>query len=107
MSDAPTIEWEGQSGTKYTYWIYPLGTTFKAEPGNYIFAKESKPNSFSPIYIGETGDLSERFDSHHKQDCIDSNQASHIHVHKNDDGEVARRAEESDLIAKWNPPCNG
>ena len=31
----------------------------------------------------------------------------HIHVHQNNDGVTARRQEERDLVAKWNPNCNG
>ena len=107
MADAPSIEWEGKSSTKHTYWIYPIGQEFSAVPGNYIFAKETEPNTWAPIYIGETSDLSERFDNHHAMACIKRNGATHIHVHRNNGGEKARKAEEADLIAKWNPPCNG
>ena len=60
------IHWSGLSGRQYEYRIYPLGTNFKAVPGNYIFAKETAQGRHSPIYIGETADLSERFDNHHK-----------------------------------------
>lgn len=103
---ADTILWEGKSGKKYKYWIYPIGQEFNAVPGNYIFAKQPKPNEWTPIYIGETSDLSERFDNHHAMACIKRNGATHIHVHRNDGGEKARRAEEADLISKWDPPCN-
>ena len=61
-----SINWSGLAGRQYEYRIYPLGTNFKAAPGNYIFAKETSPGRHLPIYIGETEDLSERFDSHHK-----------------------------------------
>ena len=104
---ADTILWEGKSGKTYKYWIYPFGQTFSVAPGNYIFAKQTGPNPWIPIYIGETSDLSERFDNHHAMPCIKRNGATHIHVHRNDDGEKVRRAEEADLIAKWNPACNG
>lgn len=101
-----TIIWEGASGTGYKYWIYPFGTTFSAAPGNYIFAKETKPQTYAPIYIGQTGDLSERFDSHHKMSCIKQNGATHIHVHTSSGKEEERLAEETDLLRKWNTPCN-
>lgn len=100
------IDWIGQSDTKYHYWIYPIDTTFDAVLGNYIFAKEIRSQEFIPIYIGETGDLSERFDDHHAMPCIRRNGATHIHVHKSSEDQEVRRAEESDLIAKWNPVCN-
>ena len=73
MAETPSINWEGQSGTKYLYFIYPIGTTFKEEAGNYIFALETKPNHWKPIYIGQTENLNERFDNHHKMPCIKKN----------------------------------
>ena len=102
-----TILWSGRSGKKYKYWIYPIGATFKAVPGNYVFARETSPNRYKPIYIGETSDLSERFDSHHKMACITRNGATHIHVHTTSGGQDVRRAEESDFVSNWNPICNG
>ncbi|MDE2744722.1 MAG: hypothetical protein OXI41_01880 [Chloroflexota bacterium] len=101
-----TCKWTGFSGTEYEYYIYEIGQTFDAVPGNYIFARETSPNRFSPIYIGQTGDLSERFDSHHKMPCIRRAGATHIHAHKNSGGQAARLAEERDLIRAWNTPCN-
>ena len=101
-----TINWTGQSGQQYKYWIHPIGTNFKSEGGNYIFAKEISPNRWQPVYIGQTSDLSERFDNHHKEHCIKSNGATHIHVHTNA-SETSRLAEERDLIQKWDPVCNG
>jgi hypothetical protein len=101
-----TIDWDGQSGRKYKYWIYELGTTFKQVPGNYIFARETEPRTFGPIYIGETGDLSERFDNHHKMPCIRKNGATHICAHESSANEKERKAEEADLLAYWSPICN-
>lgn len=101
-----TIIWTGASGVQYKYWIHPIGTDFKAVPGNYIFARETEPGRHSPIYIGETSDLSERFDNHHKMHCIKRNGATHIHVHQSSNVKEERRQEESDLIARWNPHCN-
>jgi hypothetical protein len=101
-----TIIWEGRSGTEYKYWIHPLPPNFREVPGNYIFAKETKPDTFTAIYIGEAGDLSDRFDNHHAMPCIKREGATHIHVHTSSAGEQARRDEESDLIARWSPTCN-
>lgn len=107
MVEQETIQWEGQTGRRYRYWIYYIGTSFKKVPGNYIFAKQNVPlPDFSPIYIGETEDLSERFENHPKMPCIKRNGATHIHVHINRDGKTFRKAEEGDLIERWNSPCN-
>jgi len=106
MAERTTIDWDGKSGKTYKYWIYEIGYTFAQEPGNYIFAKETKPHTWSPIYIGQTDDLSERFDYHHKMPCIRRNKATHIHAHKSSTSEAVRQAEETDLIQRWHPVCN-
>jgi hypothetical protein len=105
MGEAPTIDWEGKSGKKYRYWIYPIGTTFKDEGGNYAFAKETKPGYWSPQYFGQTKSLKDRLGDHEKEACAKRNGATHIHAHLNAN-EADRLAEERDLIQKWNPPCN-
>ena len=101
-----TVNWPGQSGERYTYYVYDIRTKFNSAPGNYIFAKLVN-GRWSPVYIGETSDLSERFDNHHAMPCIKRNGATHIHAHRNDSGVNARRAEESDLIRNFKPSCNG
>ena len=107
MADERTIDWKGISGKEYRYRIYPIGTTFKKVPGNYVFAKETKQGTFLPIYIGETDDLSERFDNHHKMPCVVENGATHITVHVGETSATVRRTEEKDLREKYNPICNG
>ena len=102
-----TIDWPGQSGKTYRHWVYPLPPNFSEEPGNYIFAKKTSQGRWTPVYIGQTDNLGERFDDHHKAACIKHNGATHIHAHRNHGGKSARLTEEDDLLAKWSPPCNG
>jgi hypothetical protein len=106
MSDEPKIIWTGKSGKEYTYWFYKIGTAFDAVPANYIFCKETTENKVRAIYIGETGDLSERFDNHHRMSCIKREGATHVCAHKSSTDEDERRNEERDLIANYDPPCN-
>ncbi len=103
----PTIEWTGASGRSYRYWIYLPGTQFDAKPGNYCFAKEVSPGQYVPLYFGQTIDLSERLDSHHKMGCARLRGLTHIMAKVNEGGEAARLREEADLIARWKPACNG
>ena len=98
MSDIPTISWLGESGTEYLYHVYPLRTVFPAVAGNYAFAKEMKPGSWTPLRFGQTSDLSRRFDLHSKMHCVESHGGTHIHVHADDSGEQDRLREEKDLI---------
>jgi len=106
---ADTITWKGKSGTEYKYWIYPIGATFKDAPGNYMFIKETQPNTFWPIYIGETESLADRLqnpETHHKRACTKREGATHLCAHINSSGEKARLAEEEDLIKAYGPRCN-
>ena len=102
---AADINWTGKSGASYGYWITPIGSSFKSVAGNYIFAKETKPGYWVPVYIGETEDLNKRLSSHDKEAAAIKLGATHIHNHTTSD-ETSRLAEEKDLIQKWNPPLN-
>ena len=106
MEDEATIKWFGQSGKPYTYWLYPIDTNFGSTPGNYIFVKKDESGEYKAICIGETDDLSQRFDDHKKMPCIKNNGATHICVHQSVDALRIRCSEESDLIANYAPPCN-
>jgi hypothetical protein len=100
-----TSNWVGKSGKTYTYCVYPLGTSFKEEPGNYIYAKEISPGRWVAKYIGQTKNLNQRLGGHEKEACAKRNGATHIHAHISAD-EQTRLAEERDLIQANNPPCN-
>ena len=99
-----TIVLTGASGKKYTFYVYPWGAEFKAVGGVYAVLKQTG-STYYVIYIGQTGDLSERFDDHHKKDCFRRHGATHIAAFV-EESEKARLAAESDLIAAYDPPCN-
>lgn len=105
-----TLELIGKSGTKYSFQIYDWDTSFKPLPGVYAITKAIANGqggaTHSVIYIGQTGDLSERFDDHHKADCFRRHGANRTCVMV-ESGEQRRLAIEQDLIAAYNPPCNG
>ena len=101
-----TIIWVGASGKQYEYWISSMGMAFVDEPGNYIFVKETSPNNWIPIYIGQTESLKNRLTDYEKVPCVMRYGATNIHAHTTSGGEQARKEEETDLLAKWDPPCN-
>jgi hypothetical protein len=105
MTIPKLIYWPGKSGNSYRYFIYNIGTNFKAVSGNYIFVKASS-GSRSAIYIGQTDDLCEDFENHPKMSCIREHGANQIHVRINKEFEDARKKEVADLIDAQNPPCN-
>jgi hypothetical protein len=98
-----TCIWAGASGKKYTFYVYPRGTTVTPMDGNYVYAKLNAHNQWVPVYFGE-GDLSKRAgsdsSSHHRKKCIDTKGATHVHMHGNGDKD-SRRTEEMDLLANY------
>ena len=109
MDKIGTMNVVGKSGTEYAFGLYPSRTGFKALGAVYIItertAKSGGGGSHKYLYVGETGDLSTRFDDHHKQGCFDRNGANCIGVHL-DDSEDSRLTKESDLHDAHDWPCN-
>lgn len=105
-----TLELVGASGRRYTFYVYPWGTLFKPQGGVYAVtravANQTGGNNHTILYVGQTGDLSERFDQHHKEPCFRRNAATHLCV-TTEANEQNRLAIEADLVRAYNPPCNG
>lgn len=105
MAKETSVILKGASGRTYEFDVFPWGTSFKPLGGLYTVLKKIPPN-FHIHYVGQTGDLSSRFDSHHKQSCFDRNGKTHIAVHL-ESSESVGLAKEADLVASYNPGCNG
>jgi hypothetical protein len=90
--------------------VFDWGTTFKPAGGVYAVTratpKSEGGNSHHVLYLGQTSDISERFEAHHKVDCFRQNGANclGVFIQENED---TRLAAERDLIASYNPKCNG
>ena len=109
IADLGSVNFKGQSGASYPTTAYRLDQQFNPVGAVYIITKQyaqSGVTYFKPLYIGVTGDLSTRFDDHHKEDCFIKNGANSICIHR-DENEKSRFAKETDLIQHWNPTCNG
>jgi hypothetical protein len=108
MTNPQSVNWRGQSGTEYTYYLYPCGTDFnKGQAGNFVLAKQTSPGHFVPIYIGQGADLNDAIANNGKKSCIDLNGATHLHVHVSSADVLARLREVEDLVLRWKPVCNG
>ncbi len=106
MNKSLQIYWKDKSGTSHRFWIYPRGTKFNEPcPGIYIYARETSPHQWIPIYIGQTQNVNVRLANHEQQECVDRNGATHIHVSIITD-ERSRLAIEKDLIQQWKPVGN-
>ncbi|GMR05988.1 MAG: hypothetical protein BMS9Abin25_0569 [Gammaproteobacteria bacterium] len=104
MPKETTITLKGASGRTYEFNVYPWGTSFKPLGAVYAVLKKP-PSNFTILYIGQTGDLSTRFDDHHKQACFDRNGKTHIGIHL-ESTESGRLAIEADLLANYSLVCN-
>lgn len=94
----------GASGGAYEFDVYPWDTSFKPLGAVYIVLKKP-PSNFSILYIGQTGDLSTRFDDHHKQVCFDQNGKTHIGIHPESNKSI-RLVIEADLLTNYLLVCN-
>ena len=111
MPKLGTVTFTGASGTEYDFNVYPLETEFKKMGAVYFFTKRTKKSDggythCKRIYVGETEDLSERFDNHHKMPCIERHGANCICTHR-ESSESKRLEIEQDLIDGYDPVCNG
>jgi len=109
MTKLATFTRTGISGKKYNFNVYSKDTEFNEIGAVYFITRRAKnvEGEFrhTPIYIGQTGDLSVRFDNHHRLDCFKRHNWNCICVHR-DDNESSRLKKESDLIDAYDPPCN-
>jgi len=106
MVKLATVTLRGASGTVYPFDVYPWGTPFRPFGAVYTVLKHRSDGRFDVLYIGRTTDMSERFDSHHKESCFRMYGRTHIGVHA-DPSEARRQVIETDLIRGNSTPCNG
>jgi hypothetical protein len=82
MAAEDRITKTGASGTQYEFEVYRWGTQFKPLGGVYlVLAKQrSLLVNYDLLYIGQTGDLSERFENHHQAGCFNRYGRTHIAI---------------------------
>ena len=79
MAEEGTLTARGVSGATYEFWVYPWNTSLKPEGGVYLVLKKAARNgNYDLLYVGQTTDLSERFEVHHKKPCFDRQGKTHI-----------------------------
>ncbi len=104
-----TITLRGLSGNKYDFDVYKWGTGFHEFGAVYYISKRvvkfDGTVSHTQIYIGQTSNMSDRFDDHHKAKCFKDNDVNAISVHQDDDKD-SRLEKEADLIGAHDPVCN-
>jgi hypothetical protein len=104
MAASRTLLLTGRSGASYTFYLFPWGEQLKAIGGVYAVLRQD-PTQLTVLYAGQTGDLSERFDNHHRAADFRQSRASHLAA-LGVETEVQRRQIETDLVRYYDPPLN-
>lgn len=89
----------------HEFTVYEPNVPWIEVPAVYIFAGISTTGRWTPIYVGETGNLRTRLAAHEKWSAAQRQGATHIHAVVLDD-EHQRRALESLLIQNFEPRLN-
>ena len=110
MAKLGTLTLTGASGSTYDFVVYGADTTWNEGVMCVYYVSERTEKSdgtgtHSNIYVGQTEDIKDRFDDHHKQRCFEAHGYNAISV-LIESNEFARLAIEGDLIDALNPPCN-
>lgn len=105
MFQQPVISFRGASGTSYAFTVYPWGQPFQLFGAVYTVLHRVPEGRYQLLYIGQTGEMSQRFDSHHKDNCFAGYGRTHIGVHP-EPADQRRRAIETDLIRAIPTVCN-
>ena len=102
------FDWVGESGKVYEYEEYRIDGPWADTPGNYIFVSVTSETRRRALYIGQTNSFKNRgMPNHEKLPCVRQyGGGTYVHAHVNAD-EQARLAEETDLVRRHHPPCNG
>lgn len=102
------IDWRGQSGRRYGYWIYAADARFNEHrPANYIFVRRTDDGAWLPLFVGQCGDLAmPLLEGHFQEHKIEQAGVTHVHIHFSSHDLHKRMAEEDDLRRRHNPPCN-
>ncbi len=106
---------QGASGKSYIFNLYgyssfdQLKNAFKPLAAIYVFSQRYLDDGtyrHRLIYLGQTGDLSTRYDNHHKEEDINAKYGNCIWIHVFNGTEKERESAEKDLLASYDFPCN-
>ena len=109
MAKISTVTMHGKSGQMYAFDCWNTTQAFNPVAAVYVFTLRYQRDTVMQhkvLYVGETEDLSTRFDNHHKEQSIKAQNANCICTHLERDADM-RLAIERDLIAYYDPECNG
>lgn len=89
----------------YEFNIWPRSQRFNAIGVVYVMARKADNNNYNVIYVGQTGDASQRPFNHHRKECFDRHGADYVLL-RTEPVERRRFEIETALIRYYSPPCN-
>jgi hypothetical protein len=99
MTDETSL-WIGESGAKYTYYVYQRHPDVPKRMGIFIYSKKNHEDLWVPLFIGH-GDLSVRVATDPELIArIDAKGATHVHLRLNS-LEADRQGEIADLLKRY------
>lgn len=110
-----TMTLQGVSGKSYLFTLFEYSSfgqlldAFKPLQAIYVFSKRFYREgvfSHSLLYLGQTNDLSTRFNNHHKETEIGEHYGNCIWIHVCSGTDSQREEEERDLLAAYDFVCN-
>jgi hypothetical protein len=108
MGKIADVTFKGISGKEYSFVAYSLDTEFKVIGAVYIFTKRTVKDgkgSHKELYIGQTDNISERFEQHEKWPCITREGVNCICIHV-EESKDKRFEKETGLRNNYDAPCN-
>lgn len=104
----PLHGWRGYSGYWYPHSVYPISEVhwLLGWSVNYILARARADGYYDPLYIGQSGDFSERMSKHEKLVPALLLGATHCHVHLLARDKKHRLDIETDLRTQFATPLN-
>ena len=106
-----SVTFTGKSGKKYRFDAWSIETRFRALAAVYFVTKRSMENptynraSHDNIYIGQTANLADPFETHARFACFTKHGANCVCIHLLED-EEQRIAAERDLLELHTTYCN-
>jgi hypothetical protein len=106
-----SITFAGKSGERYRFDAWSTDTRFKALAAVYFVTRRTRENttynraSHDNIYIGQTANLADPFDTHSRFSCFTKYGANCVCIHLLED-EERRNAVENDLLGVHSTHCN-
>lgn len=105
MANIESVKVKGFSGKEYSMDCYSLASSWQVVSGVYVVGRREGNGNITALYVGETENLKQRFENHHKQICFNKNSAN-VLCWISENNASNRLAIETDIRRQLNPTCN-